>query len=63
MLNGFSTRREVTAISGRGIGLDVVASSLKKYGGSMHIASQTGLGTTITIRLPRLASQQLSQAA
>jgi sensor domain CHASE-containing protein/two-component sensor histidine kinase len=63
MLSGFSTRREVTAISGRGIGLDVVASSLKKYGGSMHIASQPGLGTTITIRLPRLASQQLTQAA
>ncbi|HET9240683.1 MAG TPA: CHASE4 domain-containing protein [Oligoflexus sp.] len=63
MLNGFSTHREVTAISGRGIGLDVVASSLKKYGGSMHIASQPGLGTTITIRLPRLASQHLTQAA
>jgi sensor domain CHASE-containing protein/HPt (histidine-containing phosphotransfer) domain-containing protein len=63
MLNGFSTRREVTAISGRGIGLDVVASSLKKYGGSMHIASRAGLGTAITIALPRLASRQLPQVA
>jgi sensor domain CHASE-containing protein/two-component sensor histidine kinase len=63
MLNGFSTRREVTTLSGRGIGLDVVASSLKKYGGSMHITSRPGWGTTITIRLPRSTTQHLTQAA
>lgn len=63
MLNGFSTRREVTTLSGRGIGLDVVASSLKKYGGSMHITSRPGWGTTITIRLPRHTSQRLTEAA
>ncbi len=49
---GFSTAREVTQISGRGVGMDVVASEIKQLGGSLDIESQVGEGTTFTVRLP-----------
>jgi chemosensory pili system protein ChpA (sensor histidine kinase/response regulator) len=49
---GFTTASEVTQISGRGVGLDVVNSEVRQLGGSLHIASARGAGTTFTIRLP-----------
>ncbi|MEN8165992.1 MAG: Hpt domain-containing protein [Pseudomonadota bacterium] len=49
---GFSTAKEVTQISGRGVGLDVVASEVKQLGGGLDIDSQPGRGTSFTIRLP-----------
>ena len=49
---GFSTAQQVTQISGRGVGLDVVASELKQLGGSLDIDSDEGKGTTFTVRLP-----------
>lgn len=49
---GFSTAQQVTQISGRGVGMDVVNSELKQLGGSLHIASGAGIGTTFTLRLP-----------
>ena len=49
---GFSTAAEVTQISGRGVGMDVVHSEVKQLGGSVSIASRRGQGTTITVRLP-----------
>ena len=49
---GFSTAEQVTQISGRGVGMDVVASEIKQMGGVIQIASETGKGTTFTIRLP-----------
>lgn len=49
---GFSTAKQVTQISGRGVGLDVVASELKQLGGSLDIDSREGKGTTFTVRLP-----------
>ncbi len=49
---GFTTANEVTQISGRGVGLDVVNSEVKQLGGSLHIASERGAGTIFTIRLP-----------
>jgi chemosensory pili system protein ChpA (sensor histidine kinase/response regulator) len=49
---GFSTASEVTQISGRGVGLDVVNSEVKQLGGSLHIESEHGTGTTFTVRLP-----------
>jgi len=49
---GFSTSDEITQISGRGIGMDVVVSELKQMSGSLGISSQSGQGTTFTIRLP-----------
>ena len=49
---GFSTAAEVTQISGRGVGMDVVNSEVKQLGGSLHIESTAGLGTIFTVRLP-----------
>lgn len=49
---GFSTAEEVTDISGRGVGMDVVLSSLNAVGGTVDIESELGKGTTISISLP-----------
>jgi chemosensory pili system protein ChpA (sensor histidine kinase/response regulator) len=49
---GFSTAQQVTQISGRGVGMDVVASEIKQLGGSLDIDSREGQGTTFTVRLP-----------
>jgi two-component system chemotaxis sensor kinase CheA len=49
---GFSTASEVSDISGRGVGMDVVLSNIKKIGGSVHVKSWTGRGTRMTLRLP-----------
>lgn len=49
---GFSTAEQVTQISGRGVGMDVVASEIKQMGGVIQIDSETGKGTTFTVRLP-----------
>jgi two-component system, chemotaxis family, sensor kinase CheA len=49
---GFSTRREVTDVSGRGVGLDVVASRVRAAGGSLEIETTAGEGTCFTLRLP-----------
>lgn len=49
---GFSTASTVSKVSGRGVGMDVVASEVKQLGGSLEIDSELGKGTRITIRLP-----------
>lgn len=49
---GFSTARQVTDVSGRGVGMDAVKSAIKNLGGSLSIDSQKGSGTTITLKLP-----------
>jgi len=49
---GFSTAEQVSDISGRGVGMDVVLSNIKKIGGSVHVKSKTGQGTRMTLRLP-----------
>jgi two-component system chemotaxis sensor kinase CheA len=49
---GFSTAREVTDISGRGVGMDVVRRNVEALHGSIEIASQPGAGLTVTLRLP-----------
>lgn len=51
-LPGFSTKDQVTEISGRGVGLDVVQSMVKNVGGSVRVATQTGRQTTFTLQLP-----------
>jgi len=51
-LPGLSTAKEVTDVSGRGVGMDVVHANLSKVGGVFDIASKPGKGTTITIKLP-----------
>ncbi len=49
---GFSTAKEVTDVSGRGVGMDVVRRNITSLGGGVSIASEKGEGTTITIQLP-----------
>lgn len=49
---GFSTANQVTDLSGRGVGMDVVRRNVESLRGTLTIDSQPGLGTTIEIRLP-----------
>ncbi|HLF12819.1 MAG TPA: Hpt domain-containing protein, partial [Gammaproteobacteria bacterium] len=49
---GFSTAGELTQAAGRGVGMDVVDSEVKKLGGSMRIESTAGQGSRFLIRLP-----------
>lgn len=51
-LPGFSTADQITAVSGRGVGMDVVKTNIEKLGGSIDIDTEVGSGTTITVRLP-----------
>jgi two-component system, chemotaxis family, sensor kinase CheA len=51
-LPGFSTKEQITHISGRGVGLDVVQKSIQQLGGHIEIHSQKGKGTVFNIRLP-----------
>lgn len=52
MQAGFSTAAQISDISGRGVGLDVVRSSIEKLNGKIEINSEEGKGTTFTILLP-----------
>lgn len=51
-LPGFSTAKQVTDVSGRGVGMDVVKRKIADIRGEVEIDSETGFGTTITIKLP-----------
>ena len=48
----FSTKKDVTTVSGRGIGLDIVHSFVSELGGRLEIQSEKGKGSTFTIELP-----------
>jgi two-component system chemotaxis sensor kinase CheA len=57
--SGFSTASEVTSVSGRGVGMDVVRTVLHRLKGTVNISNQPGRGTTIHLRAPlTLASIQ-----
>jgi two-component system, chemotaxis family, sensor kinase CheA len=49
---GFSTADQITNLSGRGVGMDVVKRNITALRGSVAIASEPGHGTTVTVRLP-----------
>jgi two-component system chemotaxis sensor kinase CheA len=51
-LPGFSTAAEVTNVSGRGVGMDVVRTNVEKIGGKVEIDSRLGKGTTLRMRIP-----------
>ncbi|MFV2033754.1 MAG: chemotaxis protein CheA [Halocynthiibacter sp.] len=51
-LPGFSTASEVSSLSGRGVGMDVVKSAIRALGGRVAITSNEGVGTSFTISLP-----------
>jgi len=52
LVAGFSTAHQVTQLSGRGVGMDVVHSEVKQLGGTMAVDTEAGQGTTFTVRLP-----------
>ncbi|MCF6344428.1 MAG: chemotaxis protein CheW [Devosiaceae bacterium] len=49
---GFSTAEKVTAVSGRGVGMDVVRTNIELIGGSIDLKSAEGSGTTVTVKIP-----------
>ncbi len=49
---GFSTAKQVTNISGRGVGMDVVKTNVEKLGGSIDIQTVLGAGTTVRLKIP-----------
>jgi two-component system chemotaxis sensor kinase CheA len=52
LLPGFSMAEQVTELSGRGVGMDVVKTNLERLGGSLQIESRPGHGTCMHLRLP-----------
>ena len=49
---GLSTAEAVTAVSGRGVGMDVVRTNIEKIGGTVELRSEEGKGSTFTIKIP-----------
>ena len=49
---GFSTAKQVTSVSGRGVGMDVVKRAIDALRGTIDLSSQVGKGTTVTIKIP-----------
>ncbi|MDX1361557.1 MAG: chemotaxis protein CheA, partial [Pseudoalteromonas tetraodonis] len=49
---GFSTKEEISDISGRGVGMDVVKTKITQLNGSVNIKSEMGVGTTLEIKVP-----------
>lgn len=60
-MSGLSTAKEVTDISGRGVGMDVVRKSIESAGGKIRIESIQGKGSTFVISLPRSISTQIME--
>ncbi len=50
--SGFSTSEEITTVSGRGVGMDVVRKGVDSLRGSISISSRQGMGTAITLKIP-----------
>jgi two-component system chemotaxis sensor kinase CheA len=50
--SGLSTSEEITTVSGRGVGMDVVRTNVERVGGTVEMAGSQGTGTTCRIRLP-----------
>jgi two-component system chemotaxis sensor kinase CheA len=57
---GFSTAAAVTEVSGRGMGMDIVADGIKRLRGSLELQSEVGKGTVFTVQLPPSMSIQTS---
>lgn len=49
---GFSTAEQVTSVSGRGVGMDVVRTNIEKIGGTVELSSEPGRGSTFHIKIP-----------
>lgn len=59
---GFSTRGDVTSTSGRGVGLDLVRTTLDEFGGEIEIESELGRGSAFTLRVPKLRAVNIVDA-
>ena len=57
--SGVSTAKEVSEISGRGVGLDVVHANIVAAGGSVAVESVAGIGTTFSIKVPKSVTTQI----
>jgi chemotaxis protein histidine kinase CheA len=62
MLPGFSTASEATEISGRGVGMDVVKSTVENLGGEVIIDTAPGRGTSFTYKIPQLSAVNITDA-
>ncbi|MDR3211785.1 MAG: Hpt domain-containing protein [Planctomycetota bacterium] len=62
MLPGFSTAAQATEISGRGVGMDVVKSTVESMGGEVVIGSIPGKGTEFTYKIPQLSAVNITDA-
>ncbi len=49
---GFTTAKQITSISGRGVGMDVVRANIEQIGGTVELKSVAGAGTTFTVKIP-----------
>ena len=49
---GFSTAEQVTSVSGRGVGMDVVRTNIERIGGTVDVQTETGAGTSVHMRIP-----------
>lgn len=52
MAPGFSTAAQITNVSGRGVGMDVVRTNIEKIGGTVELSGKAGTGTSIKIKIP-----------
>lgn len=52
MLNGFSTAKNITEVSGRGVGMNVVKTKITSLGGTVQISSEKGKGSVFSLKLP-----------
>jgi two-component system chemotaxis sensor kinase CheA len=52
----FSTKENVTEISGRGVGMDVVKKNIEQIGGQLHLETEEGKGTTFRIKLNKAST-------
>lgn len=62
MTPGFSTAREATEISGRGVGMDVVKSTVESMGGEIIIETAKGKGSEFTYKIPQLSAVNITDA-
>ena len=52
LLPGFSTAEQITDVSGRGVGMDVVKTNIERIGGTIDLQSRPGQGTTVRMKIP-----------
>lgn len=60
--SGVSTAEQITDVSGRGVGMDVVKRMIDEAGGSISIQTKLGVGTTFTVELPKSVTTQIMSA-